>query len=320
MTFSSRSFRYLVKRWVRVLPVPVLLKEKVLFLFKLGYWPDFVNPVSFSEKVHFRKLNDRDSRLVTLSDKFQVRKFVAERIGEEYLVPLLYCSETITPEQILECGDDIVVKRNDNSGSVYLVSKNSESLAQSISEKVKRLPDYGKLTNEWWYREIPSKILVEKRLVDPANDRPIDYKLFVFNDYLFVEVIRRHDDGTIECGFFDEALREITVDGEKVQYRGCQPFNGPFPATDTFEEMKRVARALSVVFNFVRIDLYSVSGRVYFGEITFCPSEGRHCVSPTRFDIELGAYWKEPLLLSQSKDETEKGSSATIDETAPRLS
>lgn len=299
----SRMLRKAVKRSIRFAPIPVVLTEKLLFLIQLGYWPNFDDPTSFCEKLHARKLRERDERLVNLSDKLKVRDYVANKIGDQYLIPLIYAGDSIDPESLIEFGNDLVIKRNDDSGSAFLIRENTRKIATEACRSVISRGGYGKSTNEWWYGQIPPKILIEERLSDPEQgDRLIEYKFFVFGSLsgapqVLLEVIRRSEGGRVECGFFDSELRPVSRSGQAVKYRGCPLVSCGLPSKALFAEMKSIALTLSEGFNFVRVDLYAVSGQVYFSELTFNPAEGRFRVSPVEFDFELGQRWELPILL-----------------------
>ncbi len=297
----ARTVRKAAKSAIRTLPLSPLLKEKILFAIQMGYWPDFANPNSFCEKLHRRKLYERDWRLVELSDKIKVRDFVAATIGVDYLVPLRYAGTDLSPELLLELGDQLVVKKNNDCGSAEVIAENTPEIAKAACTRIAANLSYGEKTNEWWYEMIPPGYLVEERLIDPeqANGTPLDYKFFVFNrgngeSSVITEVVRRVNAQRQECSFFDEEMRPLFMGDQPVRYRGCPGFSDVFPEHDLFEEMKSVALSLSRGFDFVRVDLYAVEGKVYFGEMTFNPAEGRFRISPAGFDFELGEKWVHP--------------------------
>jgi TupA-like ATPgrasp len=305
MTYFFKKLKKGVKRLVRKSPLPILLKEKLLFALKLGYWPNLDYPRSFTEKLHFRKLYDRDRRIVSFSDKVEVRNLVAQKIGEEYLIPTLFQGQSLDPKTLLSIGDQIVVKRNDDSGSVCVIEKNDLSISESVCRKVNGTNSYGKSTNEWWYQEIVSQIIVEQKLRDIEGEhRPLDYKFFVFGNqsepYCFLEILRRLDDGAVECAFFDSDYNILKFNDREISFRGCVPFTGQLPSKDSFLRLKDVALRLGAGLNFVRVDLYLIQGKVYFGEMTFCPAEGRTCFNSTAFDFFLGEKWGDSLYLNET--------------------
>lgn len=303
MKSMTHLLKKAVKRSIRSAPIPLLAREKLLFFLQLGYWPDFSDPTSFSEKLHARKLRERDGRLVDLSDKLAVRDHVAGIIGSRHLVPLKYRGEFLDTPTLHRLGDNIVVKRNDDSGSAVIIRENTPEAAAAACLQVNARRDYGGSTNEWWYREISPGFLVEERLRDAdQEERPVEYKFFVFGrssgpPWVLIEVIRRTVGGPAECGFFDEKMTPIEWNGQRVSYRGCPQFSGKLPETALVEEMTSIALKLGEGFNFVRVDLYAVAGRVFFSELTFNPAEGRFRIQPVGFDFEMGRRWEQPVLL-----------------------
>ncbi len=300
-----KGIRKSAKYCCRRAPIPTEIQEKFLFFCQMGYWPNFDSPQSFAEKLHARKLTDRNEAIAILSDKLGVRDYVTDRVGSRYLVPLLYSGDRIDADLIYRLGNDIVVKRNDDSGSSIVLRQNTRKHADAAYRRITRARDYGESTNEWWYRKIPSKYLVEKLLSDARQTYlPVEYKFFMFGSNrgphkMIVEVLKRNRAGTIECSFFDSELNRICYNGHQVSYRGSKPLSGKFPGNAQFKEMRDVAFALSERLNFVRVDLYAVNGRVYFSELTFNPAEGRFRVTPPEFDYELGRNWEMPILIEK---------------------
>lgn len=280
-----------LKRWIRSSAVPSKLQEQWLFFLKLGYWPNFTQPESFSEKLHYRKMHEDDDRLVYLSDKVRVRNYVEQKVGREYLIPLLYSGDTISADDIYHCGDGVVVKRNNDSGSASIIDTNSRALSTEVAEALMALPDYGSMTNEWWYSKIGKQFLVERKLTQST-----DYKFFVFKQpsgepFIVIELMDRKG-GDVYCGVFDQEMQVLDV-----QRKGSLPLKSIEHVNETaFSEMVRIAKRLAEDFNFIRVDLYFSDGRIFFGELTFCPSEGRLDYSDRDFDYYLGSKWHELLL------------------------
>ncbi|MEM9280736.1 MAG: ATP-grasp fold amidoligase family protein, partial [Verrucomicrobiota bacterium] len=222
--------------------------------------------------------------------------------GKEYLVPLRYVGDQINPSILLSLGNDIVLKRNDDSGSSVVIEQNSLEISKKACRAVIQKAGYGQRTNEWWYRAIPAKFLVEERLSDAAQpDHLVEYRFFVFGSAsgspkAYIEVIRRNASHQPECSFFDLNGNPLSFDGEHVSYVGCRPIAGGFPAIDAIPELLSVAQKLSQGHSFIRVDLHYVSGKVFFGELTFNPAEGRFRVSPPAFDFEMGNQWELPIL------------------------
>ena len=305
MVIVRKGFR-LLKALLNVLPIPLRLRDQFLLALKSRRWPNFDSPSTFTEKLHYRKYHEVDPRMIWLSDKDKVRDYVSEKIGDEYLIPRLFHGEEISSNQLIAFGSDIVVKRNNDSGSTKIIRDTlDESAAEQLCLSFNKQRTYGAETSEWWYSKIPASIIIEKCLPGPAPGlRPTDYKYHVFRGqgkqpYIFIEVIERCEDGSVVTGAFDRQGQPIySKSGEKIRYLGSASLERDFPASaKELAEMERVALALSEPFNFVRVDLYLVEGSVYFGEMTFCPSEGRCCFSDPGFDQFLGDQWSGPLLI-----------------------
>ena len=283
----------------RSLPLSVLFQESMLFYLKLGYWPDFRNPQTFNEKLNYRKLFSTDERFTTCSDKLEVRDWVGERIGTEYLIPLLYSGERITAEQLLGLGDNIVAKASHDYKSAQLIRRNSLEISTMA---VKRLEltlriNFVLETNQVWYAKIKPMILVERLLMDGARQSPNDYKILCFrrSDGSVKKLIEVHENrGTPEyvISMYTENREPVRLRGNGEHRRAIRPF----PCPEHWDHLLRIADTLGREFDHVRVDLYCVQERVYFGELTFCDSGGRSPYTredgvPNDMDLELGGYW-----------------------------
>jgi len=282
----------LAKAIMRASPASVELQEKLLFFGRVGYWPNFKQPRTLNEKVNWRKLYSSNPMFVTCSDKLAVRKFVAERVGEKYLIPVLFSGESITAEQILALGDDIVVKTNHDCGSVFLIDKNTPELAAEVCAKIsaslKR--DFGRLSNQWWYSQIPPRVYVEKRLEGMAGGPPLDFKFSLFRGEMpddprrgILKVDYDRKQATRARTFFDLNRKFLPGIHRSEEQR-------PFPEVENYQEMLSVATRLAADFDYVRVDLYNVDGRVYFGELTFSQTGGRSGFT-READLKLGSWW-----------------------------
>lgn len=279
----------LVKKILSLLPNKI--ESKIKFLYHIGYWPNYKNPRTFNEKLNWRKFYFRDERYAICSDKLLVRSFVSKVLGEKYLIPLVYQGDSITADCIDELGTGIVIKATHNSGGVVLVKPGDDIDSKEISEKMNLILhcDYGDVHSEWWYSEITPKIIVEKLLMDCHGGIPEDYKIHVFSlngeQTGIVQVdVGRHDEHV--RGFYTEdfELLDYTKGGVKQPaLKLCAP--------DTLKEMIVVSKKLAADFNYARVDLYSVAGKVYFGEITFAPQAGYGKFSEKAVDLEWGAYF-----------------------------
>jgi hypothetical protein len=288
-----------VKPLVQLTPLQATLKEKLLFLGKMGYWPDFENPRSYSEKINWRKLYSSNEMYVKCSDKLTVRDYVREKIGEQYLIPVLYDGESITPEKLYSLGDDIVVKANHDSGSVRIIRKNSREEAEKVSRWINKQleSDFGATTNQWWYSKIPPRVYIEKYLEADDGGKIPDLKFFVFKrpspepPMILIEV--DYERGTPEQHrtLYDVDRKIVEHQDQDVLIDEVPSHHTPFPDVGNYDELIKAVLTLAEDFDHVRIDMYHTNGRNFFGEMTFSDGGGRSRTTPRDFDHVMGEYW-----------------------------
>ncbi len=281
---------------VRKLPVGPTRQEALLFFLKLGYWPDFKSPKTFNEKINHRKLSSADGLMVECMDKIAVRDYVEEKIGEDYLIPLLYTGESITWDRLHALGDNIVAKPSHDSKSTEIIRTNTPKVAwkAAVRLRAKLATDFGKKTNQFPYCSVRRRILVEKMLIVEDKVTPDDFKIFCFKQpdgstRMFVELHENREQPDYKVAWFDADLEPISM-------RGSEYVTRSFPCPGKWPQMREIAETLSADFDHVRIDLYHVDGRIHFGEMTFLDGGGRTEYSRVGgerhdFDREMGALW-----------------------------
>lgn len=285
---------------IRTTPLKPETKEKILFLGKMGYWPDFENPETYNEKINWRKLRSTNEKYIQCADKISVRDYVLEKLGEEYLVPMLFSGSAISPEELHALGNDIVVKANHDSGSAVVIRDNTIETAQDACREIAKSlsVNYGEQTNEWWYARIPPKVCVEKLILNKNGGLAFDFKFFVFRQpdgeepRIFIEVDFERNTPNHHRSFYN-ADRELLDDfGKDIVIDDIPNLRTPFPEIEDYGKMLRVVKTLAEEFDHVRVDLYYDEGRIYFGELTFSEGGGRSCWNPRDFDKLLGECWE----------------------------
>jgi hypothetical protein len=254
-----------------------------------SYWPNFVQPRSFSEKIWHRMLYDRDPVLTRFADKLAVREIVRERIGENYLIPVLWNGKDADQIPFQSLPDRYVIKATHGSGFNILVDESKMTDRDGIRSTLKgwlatNYCDDFSLGAEWCYRNVPASIIIEE-FIGEKGQVPLDYKFFCFNGR--VEYIQ------IDFGRFVQHTRLIfDRDFNRLDLVfGFPPYRGEAMRPSKLPDMLHIAEALSRGRDFVRVDLYTVSGRVFFGEMTNYPEEGSARFQPRRFDFEFGEKW-----------------------------
>lgn len=279
---------FLRRIYHKVFPLlPPALDETLQMWRALGYFPNVWRPRTFNEKVAHRKLFVRDPRFALLADKWHVRHYVRDRVGEEYLIPTYCCSDDPYTISTADLPKAFVVKATHDCGSTIVVRNKDEcdwdALIVHLSETLRR--PYGVYGHEWFYQEIPPRVLVEELLLDSRFGLPIDFKFYVFHGIVkYVHVM--HD------RFIELADRFYDRDWQPLNVRKTECVAPVIPRPKHLEQMVWVAETLAEGFDFVRVDLYSPDDRrVLFGEMTFTPGSGRGRFIPSSFDWELGRLW-----------------------------
>ena len=269
-------------------------KEKYIkkqFKKYLGYDVDFnKEPETFNQKIQFRKLYDNNPLYSICADKYRVREYVKEKIGEEYLVPLYLVTDKLTEEQWEKLPNSFVAKANHDSGTVKIIKdKNKVDKKKIIRELNMSLKlDYGVLSMEKYYSDIPRKIIVEKLLIDERKEIPKDYKLHCFKEKIIIQV----DTGRYsnhKQDFFDEKWNRLALE--------CLAPNSNLEEIPSkpilLDKIIKIAKLMQGNFEYVRIDIYLLKDKVYFGEMTFCPWSGLTSFKPKIWDNNFGYYWEK---------------------------
>lgn len=259
--------------------------------FRKHYLPKKINlksPQTFNEKILWLKMYYRYPGANKLADKFLVREYIKRTIGEKYLIPLFGVYDTADKIDFSKLPDSFVLKPNHASGLILFVKdkrKLDELKCKKMLNKWLKL-DYYKLSKSYEYKDIKPRILCEEYLEGSREFGLLDYKFFCFNgEPLYIQVdFDRFANHT--RAFYD-------INWNKQPFTTLYPLSiKELPRPKNFDEMIYVARTLSKDMIFVRIDLYNIEGRIYFGEITFHHGGGFEPVYPKEYDVYLGQLIK----------------------------
>ncbi|MEJ2764611.1 ATP-grasp fold amidoligase family protein [Photobacterium sp. MCCC 1A19761] len=272
--------------------LPQKLHIWLRFRYHVGYFPSFKNPRSYNEKLQLRKLYDKNPLFPICSDKLAVRDYVTEKVGSQYLVPLLYEGEDINKEVLESLHEDYVVKPTHDSGSACIVQQKDHPDLNAVVSKIRQAlnNDFGTDTLENWYSDIKPRVLIEKMLKNADGKSPDDFKFHVFNSdgeckVIFSVDYDRHKNHSRT--FYNEDLEVLPFSAGE-----CANYFLPIEHLDNYEEMLDVVKKLAADFDYVRVDLYNLDGKIYFGELTFAPQSGFLNFSDFESDYQLGSYWK----------------------------
>lgn len=260
-----------------------------------GRNPNLENPKSFSEKLLWSSLNYRDDRFVRFADKYLVRKHVAEVIGEEYLIPIYDVFEDIKQMNISNYPNKFVLNATHGSNMI-LICNDKETFDYNNAKKLVNSwlhRNYYNRHREWHYKYIKPRVLCMENICDENGVPPLDYKFFCFDGkpYIVVLDIERFGDST-KRNVYDMNWKQV----EGVSLTRPQVTDKEYQKPENFEKMKELAIKLAQGFEHVRVDLYNVNGKIYFGELTFLHAAAGILgkISPYSYNEELGDLFKLP--------------------------
>ena len=244
---------------------------------------DLNNPIYFGEKIQWLKLYGNLEKYTNFADKYLVRDYITEKVGDKYLVRLLGVFDNAEEINFEKLPNQFVIKLNTGSGFNIVVTDkqkiNSNKIVKQLDKWMKI--DYFKIKKEPQYKNIQKKIIIEEYISD-KNGKLNDYKFFCFDGK--VEFIEVDSDrfGNHTMDFFDKDWKLLQL--KKGKYKNSS--NLP-KRPEKFNKMINIAEQLASDFQFVRVDLYNVEGSIYFGELTFTPAGGLTKFNPIEKDREF---------------------------------
>ncbi len=269
------------------IPCPDKLYLKWHYRVFTGRKLNLKNPVLYQEKLQWLKYYYHDPLYTQLVDKFAARQWVAEKIGDEHLVPLLGVYRSFDEIDFSVLPRQFVLKCTHDSGSVVFCEDrdtfDTES-ARAVLEKGLATKQFY-LSREWPYKGVTPRIICEAYLKDGKLSDAPDYKFFCFDGAVkyFLVNTERHSPTGVKTNYY-------TVDWQRLDVREDKYPNNPKEdrKPEKFDEMLRLAEILSASMPHVRIDFNYVNDRIYFGEMTFYHGGGRMMYLPEKFNRIFG--------------------------------
>ena len=285
----KKLFLGLLKK-LKFLPPPLYVK--IYYEYYTGKKLDLEDPREFNAKIQWLKVYYKNPLLTQLVDKYAVREYVKEKVGERYLNDLLGVYDKASKVNFDTLPNQFVIKGAHGFHFNLIVPDKSQlnrRKARYLMTKWLSKNQYYRGGLEWAYKDVPHRLIAERYLSEMGKAVINDYKFFCFSgvpEYVQVDMGRGMENH--RC-FFD-------MDWKK------QPFNvgltnfyeGELAPPANFEEMKTVAKKLAADFPFVRVDLYNIDGKILFGEMTFYPSDGRNEFRPEEYNRILGDHLALP--------------------------
>lgn len=285
----GRNLRGSIMNTLSFLPDKMYLR---LFYFATtGKKINFKNPKGYCEKLQWLKVNDRHSEYSRLVDKLAVRDHIDEVLGQGHMFPLLGKWKSFDEIDFSQLPEQFVIKCNHDSGSTKVI-KNKSALTEKDFKEMRKFfkrrlkSDFFYAGREYPYKGIDRYIIAEQLMIDEAQpEKSIeDYKFFCFNGepkMMFVATDRSTD---CRFDFYDMDFNHLDI--YNIHKNSDKIIEKPV----MFEEMKKMAAKLSQGMRQVRIDLYELNGKIYFGEYTFFHGGGFQLFQPDEWEQRLGEW------------------------------
>lgn len=259
----------------------------ILYKKKFNLEINYLNPKRFTEKIQLYKIIYQNQILCEMADKIKVRNHIENRIGKNYLVPIIKIFDSLDEVQPEKLPDQFVIKTNHGSGCVMICHDRNQFDWKSAKKK---FSDWMKVNYYWIHREfsykyIKPKIFIEQYLHNENFYVPRDYKISCFNGNPYFIEIYSNRFNNIESAYYD--LNWIRLPFRK----SYQTSNFQIERPEQLDEMLSIAETLSKDFPFLRVDLYLLDRKIYFGEMTFYPGAGLTKFFPDEWDFIVGSWF-----------------------------
>ena len=261
---------------------------KKMYQVRIGKELNLSNPTTYTEKLQWLKLYDHRPEYTIMVDKYAVKQYVAERIGEQYVIPMLGVWENVDDIDFDSLPNQFVLKTTHDSGALVICKDKSTLNLHAAKKRLRYFLKrrYYDCNREWPYKNVPPRIIAEEYMEDSTYQELRDYKFFTFGGepkVLYIAQGRGRGESTV-ADFFDMDFNHLpfTIDHDMSQTPPIKP--------ECFEEMKRLAAILSKGTPQLRVDFYEVDGKVYFGEMTFFHCSGFEDFHPAEWNRIFGDW------------------------------
>lgn len=263
-----------------------------IYRFRMGKDLNLENPKTFNEKLQWLKLHDRKPEYTTMVDKYEVKKYVADIIGEEYIIPTLGVWDNVEDIEFDKLPNQFVLKCTHDSGSIVICKDKSKLDFEAAKKKLKKglkknLFWYGR---EWPYKNVKPRIIAEEYLSDTKTNDLYDYKFFCFG-------------GTVRCfkvdfdRFIEHHANYYNREGNILKFGEAELppiYDKKINISSNIDKMMELSEMLAAQNPFLRADFYDANGKIYFGELTFFPASGFGKFTSEDWDLKLGEWIQLP--------------------------
>ena len=294
MIVTKKLLRYFVNKYLnfynknRLKPTYINVGlEKLYWLSRFGYMPDFKNPKTMNEYICYHKLFGDFEKLANAADKYEIREKVQNEVGGQYLLELYDYVEDldlINEERYHRYPEKFAAKPSHASGRVFINKTKDFEIFKSKTKEF--LEEFGNTKNELHYKRIKPRLIIEE-LIQPSNGVLFDYKFWVFHGKVeFVDVAE--DLLNYKKSYKDAGNRRVyTKNWKTAEFQKGENYANFRDKPNHFDEMVAIAEALSKGWPFMRLDLYYYDDQIKFGEMTPTPGAGRKGFFPLQMDRTL---------------------------------
>ncbi len=256
--------------------------NRIVFRVKNGYSCNLSNPITFNEKVQWRKKYQHDSRYPMLVDKWEVRKYISQ-IEPDILVPSYGVYSRIENIKFEELPDSFIMKPTHGFGKVIICTDKKLLNKEEMIKTGRKWFSYNQfsITGEWQYKDLKPRVIVDSLLGENIKD----YKFFCFNGEPYAI--------QVDSDRYTSHKRQIlNTNWDKLPCGLAYPHDESIlEKPSELEKMLDISRKLSKDFDFVRVDLFLVEDKIYFSELTFTPGNGMDRFTPYSMDVQFGDQW-----------------------------
>lgn len=260
---------------------------KILYRLKTGFKLNLKNPQTFTEKLQWLKLFNRKDEYTKLVDKFTVKEIVCDKIGREYIIPTIGVWNNVDEIEWEKLPEQFVLKTtHGGGGGGVIICPNKDGLDRKFAKKKLQRSlksSIYKKFREWPYKNVPKKIIAED-FIQNENKELIDYKFYCFSGKVeYILIVQGRFSGTKTYDYFTSEWTHLDFVDRGVQNALISPIK-----PKNFEKMIELAEKLALGIPHVRIDLYNLDGKIYFGEYTFFDDSGFSIYEPKDTDLKIG--------------------------------
>lgn len=262
---------------------------KIIFRSETGNKLNLDNPKTFNEKIQWMKIHDRKPEYTKMVDKYEVKQYVAEKIGEQYIIPTLGVWDKFSDIDFSELPDKFVLKCTHDSGGLVICRNKKEFDVKEARRKINKAlkKNFYWIGREWPYKDVKPRIIAEKLMEDGKNLVPEDYKMYCFNgkpEYIVVFHNRFNTQKQLS-----ETVYNINWEPQQISFDNKFAVSNIIePKPECLDELLRVCEIICKGHPQLRVDFYIIDNKIYFGEITFSTANGTQGMIPEEMDSILG--------------------------------